>query len=96
MANLKNKMLFFTTSPRTPSKMIPEIKLLIDRFANQKWDKATQIQFATALEQADFFEGTTSQTDAAFSARDRITRAPKALGFIDLSQKLKSPKQGKN
>jgi hypothetical protein len=55
MANLKNKTLFFTTSPRTPTKMIPEIKLLVEHFSSQKWNKETQIQFATELEKADFF-----------------------------------------
>ena len=28
MAKIKGKTLFFTTSPRTPQKMIPEIALL--------------------------------------------------------------------
>lgn len=31
MARIDNKLLFFTTSPRTPAKMIPEIKLLISK-----------------------------------------------------------------
>jgi hypothetical protein len=94
MANLKNKALFFTTSPRTPAKMIPEIKLLAERFSGQEWTKKTQIQFATELEKSDFFEGKTSKTDAAFSARDRITRAPKALGFVNLSPKIEITQAG--
>jgi hypothetical protein len=68
--------------------MIPEIKLLLENFSNEKWNKNTQVQFAAKLSKADFFEGTTSNSDAAFSARDRITRAPKALGFINLSPKI--------
>ena len=36
------------------------------------------------LAQSDFFEGGGSKKDKAFSARDRITRAPKSLGFINL------------
>lgn len=32
MARIDNKLLFFTTSPRTPAKMIPEIKLLSEKF----------------------------------------------------------------
>ena len=35
MAKVKNKALFFTTSPRSPSKMIPEIKLLSEKFSNR-------------------------------------------------------------
>jgi len=94
MANLKNPMLFFTTSPRSPGKMLPEIKLLIENFSDQIWNKSTQEQFAKKLEESDFFEGSTSKSDAAFSARDRITRAPKALGFINLSPKIEITNAG--
>lgn len=87
MARLDNKALFFTTSPRTPTKMIPEIRLLCEQFAGQVWcgKDGVQAQFASALSKADFFEGSTSKSESEFSARDRITRAPKALGFVDLS-----------
>ncbi len=84
MARIDNKLLFFTTSPRTPAKMIPEIKLLFETFSGQLWNNATQEQFIEKLAQCDFFEGKGSPTNKAFSARDRINRAPKALGFIDL------------
>ncbi len=89
MAQLKSKALFFTTSPRTPSKMIPEIKLLQEHFEGQKWNNATQIQFIERLAQSDFFAGNGSPSDKAFSARDRINRAPKALGFVDLNPKIR-------
>lgn len=40
MASLNNKrMLFFTTSPRTPFKMIPEIELLDTNFSGQNGTK---------------------------------------------------------
>lgn len=39
MAYLKKKALFFTTSPRTPSKMIPEIQLLAETFSGREWNK---------------------------------------------------------
>lgn len=84
MAQLRNRALFFTTSPRTPEKMIPEIRLLHEQFEGRKWNKATQEEFIERLAKSDFFEGTGSPTDKAFSARDRINRAPKALGFVDL------------
>lgn len=45
MARIDNKSLFFTTSPRTPSKMIPEIKLLNEQFGGKKWNAKTQIEF---------------------------------------------------
>ena len=95
MAYLKGKMLFFTTSPRTPSKMIPEIKLLNEKFDGQKWNKSTQERFIDELAGSSFFEGTGSSSDKAFSARDRINRAPKALGFIDLSPTISLTPSGK-
>lgn len=85
MARLSSKALFFTTSPRTPAKMIPEIRLLCELFSGQKWNSATQTKFIDCLAASDFFEGVGSPKDKAFSARDRINRAPKALGFVNLS-----------
>lgn len=84
MAVLKNKVLFFTTSPRSPQKMIPEIRLLHEKFEGKEWGKQTQEAFINELAKSSFFEGNGSPSDKAFSARDRITRAPKALGFVDL------------
>jgi len=88
MAYLKNNVLFFTTSPRTPAKMIPEIKLLSEHFEGKVWNNKNQIDYIDLLAAADFFEGSGSISDKAFSARDRINRAPKALGFIDLSPSI--------
>ena len=88
MARLENKALFFTTSPRTPIKMIPEIKLLCENFSNKKWNKDTQISFIDKLIESGFFEGSGSDKYKDFSARDRINRAPKALGFVDLSPEI--------
>ena len=88
MANIKNKALFFTTSPRTPAKMIPEINLLIENFDGQKWNRETQLHFAKLLQESDFYEGSTNTTVSDFNARDRITRAPKSLGFVDLKPKI--------
>lgn len=84
MARLDNKVLFFTTSPRSPNKMIPEIALLHEKFEGRPWNKIAQEQFIDELAQSSFFEGAGSPSDKAFSARDRINRAPKALGFVDL------------
>lgn len=95
MARLENKVLFFTTSPRTPAKMIPEIELLCDKFEGKQWDKTTQEQFIDELANSIFFEGTGSPSDKAFSARDRINRAPKALGFVDLSPNISLTNAGR-
>ena len=79
MAILRSKTLFFTTSPRTPMKMIPEIKLLTENFTGNKWNKENQIHYTKLLSQNPYFKGQGSKKDMAFSARDRINRAPKAL-----------------
>ncbi len=95
MAPLRNKVLFFTTSPRTPSKMIPEIQLLSDNFTGQKWNKQTQVEYFSLLAKSDFFEGSGSSKNKDFSARDRINRAPKLLGFVDLSPKIELTDAGR-
>ena len=95
MAHLKNKALFFTTSPRTPSKMIPEIQLLSEHFTGRKWNKQSQVEFIDLLAKSGFFEGSGSSNNKDFSARDRINRAPKALGFVDLSPHIELTDAGK-
>ena len=85
MAYLKTKALFFTTSPRSPIKMIPEIRLLSEEFSGREWNNESQIDFYNRLTDSDFFERAGSAKDKAFAARDRINRAPKALGFVDLT-----------
>lgn len=85
MARLSNRALFFTTSPRTPAKMLPEIRLLHELFEGRKWDNAAQEEYYERLSASDFFEGSHSRGNMAFSARDRINRAPKALGFVELA-----------
>lgn len=87
MASINSKVIFVTTSPRTPSKMIPEIELLNTHFAGQKWNKETQLAFMELLKEENFFNGEGAK-DPSFSARDRINRAPKALGFVILSPKI--------
>lgn len=84
MARIDSKVLFITTSPRTPAKMIPEIELLNAHFSGQKWNTDTQRAFMELLKEENFFNGE-GANDPAFSARDRINRAPKSLGFVVLS-----------
>ena len=63
--------------------MIPEIDLLIKHFDKCSWNKDTQTAFMEILREEDFFNGK-GANDPAFSARDRINRAPKSLGFIQI------------
>lgn len=95
MASLKSKTLFFTTSPRSPLKMIPEIEMLGQHFEGKVWDSDTQVEFITRLASSNGFEGQGSAKDMALSARDRITRAPKALGFVDLKPVVRLTEAGK-
>lgn len=90
----QSRFLFFTTSPRTPLKMVPEIELLGDKFSGQQWNTVTQENFMRELLEKDFFEGTGAK-DLSFAARDRITRAPKALGFVDLTPSIRLTAAGK-
>ena len=84
MARIDSQLLFLTTSPRTPEKMIPEIELLITHYAGKQWNRETQCGFMDILRDEQFFNGR-GDKDPAFSARDRINRAPKSLGFVTLS-----------
>lgn len=96
MARLQGRTLFFITSPRSPLKMIPEISLLVKKFTGKEWNTATQEQFIKELAKDGHFEGIGSPKDMAFSARDRINRGPKALGFVDLKPTIRLTKAGKN
>lgn len=93
MARIDSQLLFLTTSPRTPEKMIPEIDLLIHRFGEQKWNHDTQCAFMEVLRDEQFFNGE-GANDPAFSARDRINRAPKSLGFVVLDPVLRLTSAG--
>lgn len=95
MAYLKSKTLFFTTSPRTPLKMIPEIKVLEKDFEGKVWNPDTQVDFIKKLAEGKDFQGKGSIKELAFSARDRINRAPKSLGFVDLNPLIKLTEPGK-
>lgn len=95
MAKIKARTLFFTTSPRTPNKMIPEIALLDELLAGNLWNTTTQEVFMSALVDSPFYESQDKPKDPALSARDRITRAPKALGFVDLKPVIALTDAGK-
>lgn len=96
MAPLKGRTLFFITSPRTPMKMLPEIEILVNNFTNQVWNLQNQEKFMKCLASDSNFEGVGSPKDLAFSARDRINRGPKALGFVDLKPTISITDAGKN
>ena len=97
MARVDHKRLFFTTSPRTPEKMIPEIRLLVENFSGEKWNEDSQAAFMDLLWQADFFEGkksAKSKAKKAWGGRDRINRNPRALGFVNLKPNIELTEAG--
>ena len=96
MARLQGRTLFFITSPRTPMKMLPEIEILVNNFTDRRWNKQIQEEFMRCLAADQNFEGVGSSKDLAFSARDRINRGPKALGFVDLKPTISLTEAGKN
>ncbi len=98
MANLrKTRTLFAFTSPRSIEKIVPEIGLLCEQFAGKKWSGNSTLQenYFKQLFKSAFYEGHVMPKDPALAARDRITRAPKALGFVDLKPAIALTDAGK-
>lgn len=89
-----SRVVFFTTSPRSPEKMIPEIKLLDEHFSGMVWNAAAQAEFSEILSKEDSYRGSASN-DPAFSARDRINRGPQTLGFVRLKPIISLSPAGK-
>jgi len=99
MANLsKTKTLFAFTSPRTIEKIIPEIRILVEKYAGETWsgNSELQIRFFNDLFKSEFYEGSKMPSNISLAARDRITRAPKALGFVNLKPEIKLTDAGKS
>ena len=94
MASLTgSRFLFFTTSPRTPMKMVPEIEVLNDEFRGRIWNSKTQEEFMQALINEKVYEGK-GPKDLSFAGRDRINRGPKSLGFVKLSPNIQLTDSG--
>ena len=97
MANLsKTRTLFAFTSPRTIEKIVPEIGLLTAKYSGVKWNQETQTSFFQDLSSTDFYEGQRPTKTQDLAARDRINRAPKALGFVDLSPTIQLTDAGQS
>ena len=96
MAHLtRTRHLFAFTSHRTIEKIIPEISLLSQAYGGKKWSTQTQMSFYENLFASEFFEGESKAKNTSLAARDRITRAPKALGFVDLKPTIQLTEVGK-
>lgn len=89
MAIIKSRFLFGITSPRNPER-IPHYLNLLRPFVGRRWQpQTTQIEYYRAMvgnQLGDFDIG--ESRDPAFSARDKITRAPQTLGFVKLQPEI--------
>lgn len=74
--------------------MEPDLQIINDNFIGRKWNKETQYNFTTTLIDSEHFAGK-GPKDRAMAARDRINRAPKALGFVDLNPTVQITDAGK-
>jgi len=88
------KTIFFVTSPRSPHKLKDEIGFLVDNFTGRTWDLETQKEFYLKLAEQPFFGGSKTG-DIGLKARDRINRAPKSLGLVDLKPTIQLTNTGK-
>lgn len=94
----KSRAWFYPTSPRSPYKIQGELRLL-KKLEGRIWNRDTQTEFAEMLKNYNGFEGKIWEKEPDFSARDRINRAPRLLGFIyipknDTRQTLKFTNAG--
>ena len=94
MAKIDSRFLFITTSPRSPEKMLPEIDLLNKHFAGRRWNEESQRAFMELLREEECFKGEGAKYPA-FSARDRINRAPKSLGLVELEPAIRLTDAGR-
>lgn len=95
MASINRSLhLFFTTSPRSPHWMEPDLQIINDKFIGHEWNKKTQYEFMSTLVESEHFAGK-GPKDPELAARDRITRGPKSLGFVDLKPTVQITEVGK-
>lgn len=78
----------FPTSPRSPYKIKPELKLLA-QLQDRDWNKETQLAFAKLLSESSDYLGEVSEKETDFAARDRL-RGPSTLGFIKKQNKAQT------
>jgi hypothetical protein len=72
---------FFPTNPRSPEILQKEFPLLKD-FDGKLWNKTTQTEYGVKWSE-EYSKGVFLK-EPDFSARDRVNRAPKMLGFVHI------------
>lgn len=94
MAGFSSRYMTMSTSPRSPQRL-PYYVDLMKHFEGKKWNHDTQADYYNAMvsnQMGDFSIG--KSKNPAMSARDKINRAPKALGLIQLKPKLRITEAG--
>jgi len=87
------KTWYVSCSPRNPEKIAPELALFAT-LQGKRWNetangrKKVQLEFSHLLETCPTFEGSISDKDPAFSARDRV-KPYKTFGFAYIDPKGK-------
>ncbi|MDQ7114135.1 AlwI family type II restriction endonuclease [Staphylococcus simulans] len=85
MANFQSRTIFFSTSPRNP-ELIPKYLKLIreEKLENKTYNINLQTEFYKALSKANLADVSSggNSNNADFSGREKLTRAPQALGFL--------------
>lgn len=95
MAGFNSRYMTMSTSPRSPER-VPYYVSLLKPFEGKVWNRDTEIKYYKAMvnnQLGDFSIGNSKHPE--MSARDKITRAPKALGLVDLKPKIKITEPGK-
>lgn len=95
MAGFSSRYMTMSTSPRSPQRL-PYYIDLMKQFEGRKWSRETQADYYNAMvsnQMGDFSIGKSKNPE--MSARDKINRAPKALGLIQLKPTLRITEAGK-
>lgn len=83
----KSRTLFGFTSPYAAGKLVPAISVLVDNFEGESWTGNARLRnrFFNLLFDSEFYRDEAKPMNIPLAERDRITRAPKALGFVNLA-----------
>lgn len=95
MAGFSSRYMTMSTSPRSPQRL-PHYVSLLQPFEGKKWNNDTQADYYNKMvsnQMGDFAIGKSS--NPAMSARDKINRAPQALGLVSLKPTLRITEPGK-
>lgn len=72
-------------SPRDPTKLLPELGLLLSKYDGKEWTAKEQALFAESLAGLESFEGEGYTKELAFSTRDRVAKM-KSYGLVYVAE----------